>query len=66
MNKKNKNNISKNNINIELNEDNEDKVIENKIEKEILLSKACMNLGEWKQLENHLINLRINFSYREN
>ena len=62
INRNNKNNITKNTVNIELNEDNEDLVIKNKIEKQILLSKACMNLGEWKQLENHLYNLTSSFS----
>ena len=57
----NKNYITINSVNIELNEDNEDLVIKNKIEKEILLSKACMNLGEWNQLENHLYNLNNYF-----
>ena len=58
----NKNKIS---VNIELNEDNEDKVIKNKIEKEILLSKACMNLGKWKELESHLIVVKKSFWNRE-
>ena len=35
----------------------EDKLKEN-IEKEILLSKACMNLGEWTQLKKHLSNIK--------
>ena len=37
-------------INKKLNEENK---LKEKIEKEILLSKACMNLGEWKELKNH-------------
>ena len=61
----NKNNITRNTVNIELNEENEDLVIKNKIEREILLSKACMNLGEWKQLENHLNSIKTSFINRE-
>ena len=60
-----KNKIENNTINTELNEENEDFIIKDKIEKEILLSKACMNLGEWKQLENHLYNLTCFFANRE-
>ena len=44
---------------------NEEEKFKNKIEKEILLSKACMNLGEWEELKNHLYNLRINIDTRE-
>ena len=48
-------------VNIELNEDDEKLVLKNKIDKEILLSKACMNLGEWNELESHLITLKKYF-----
>ena len=62
---KNKNNIALNIVNIELNEENEDLIIKSKIEKEILLSKACMNLGEWKQLDIHLNNIKTCFINRK-
>ena len=61
----NKNNNINTKVNIELNEDDEEKIKKNKIEEEILLSKASMNLGEWKELEKHLNNLKLYFTNNE-
>ena len=61
----NKTNTTISTVNIELNEENEILVIRKKIEKEILLSKACMNLGEWKQLDIHLNSIKNSFINRE-
>ena len=49
-------NTSNNDINKNNESNNENKLKED-IEKEILLSKACMNLGEWNQLKEHFSNL---------
>ena len=50
------NDTNHNNININNSIIEEDKLKED-IEKEILLSKACMNLGEWSQLRKHFSNI---------
>ncbi len=46
-------NISKNNKNLL-----EENKLKSNLEKEILLSKACMNLGEWNELKKHFSKIK--------
>ena len=51
------NDNTKNDDNNNKNKINEEEKLKEDIEKEILLSKACMNLGEWNQLKKHYSNI---------
>ena len=44
---------------------NDEKQLKENIEKELLLSKACMNLGEWKKLTMHLSKINELFNNKD-
>ena len=56
----NKNELINEHKNSQIN--NDEKQLKENIEKELLLSKACMNLGEWKKLTMHLSKINELFN----